>query len=96
MTASSTCATMSSANRRPPRPPSRPAAWRQSALGDEVAKLVSAAQNNSDQAAARSADAIRYGKLLLLVISALSAAGAAAILLTTWCHGLSGRSRKSR
>ena len=51
------------------------------ALGDEVAKLVSAAQNNSDQAAARSADAIRYGKLLLLVISALSAAGAAAILL---------------
>ena len=51
------------------------------ALGDEVAKLVSAAQTNSDQAAARSADAIRYGKLLLLVISALSAAGAAAILL---------------
>ena len=46
-----------------------------------MAKLVSAAQNNSDQAAARSADAIRYGKLLLLVISALSAAGAAAILL---------------
>jgi signal transduction histidine kinase/CheY-like chemotaxis protein/PAS domain-containing protein len=52
------------------------------ALGDEVAKLVTAAQTNSDQAAARSADAIRYGKLLLLVISALSAAGAAAILLT--------------
>ena len=52
------------------------------ALGDEVAKLVAAARNNSDQAAARSADAIRYGKLLLLVISALSAAGAVAILLS--------------
>ena len=65
------------------------------ALGNEVSKLVTAAQNNSDQAAARSADAIRYGKLLLLVISALSAVGAAAICSTTWCHGLSGRWRKS-
>jgi signal transduction histidine kinase/DNA-binding response OmpR family regulator/HAMP domain-containing protein len=52
------------------------------ALGDEVAKLVAAARNNSDQAAARSADAIRHGKLLLLVIAALSAAGAVVILLS--------------
>ena len=52
------------------------------ALGDEVAKLVAAARSNSDQAAARSADAIRQGKLLLLVITAFSAAGAIIILLS--------------
>ena len=65
------------------------------ALGDEVARLVAAARTNSDQAAARSADAIRYGKLLLLVITAFSAVGATAICSATWCHGLSARWRES-
>jgi signal transduction histidine kinase/DNA-binding response OmpR family regulator/HAMP domain-containing protein len=52
------------------------------ALGDQVGRLVAAARTNSDQAAARSADAIRHGELLLLAITAFSAAGAIVILLS--------------
>jgi class 3 adenylate cyclase/phosphoglycerate-specific signal transduction histidine kinase len=50
-------------------------------LGEEVAELVREAQNNSDAAAIRAAQAIGNGKLLLLLITALSAVGAAAIAL---------------
>ena len=50
-------------------------------LGKDVAKLVKSAQNNSDAAAARTAQAIRHGQLLLLIITALSVIGATAIAL---------------
>jgi PAS domain S-box-containing protein len=50
-------------------------------LGDEVASLVAAARNASDAAARRSAEAIRTGELLLLLITALSTVGAAMIML---------------
>jgi PAS domain S-box-containing protein len=50
-------------------------------LGDEVAALVSAAQSASDAAAVRSAEAIKAGKLLLLIITALSIVGAGVIAL---------------
>jgi signal transduction histidine kinase len=52
------------------------------ALSNEAAKVVAAARANSDRAAARSADAIRHGKLLLLLITAFSVAGAGVILLS--------------
>src|SRR5262245_15841302 len=45
-------------------------------LGKEVTDLVLTAQNNSDAAAMRSAQAIRNGRLLLLVITGLSVMGA--------------------
>jgi class 3 adenylate cyclase/phosphoglycerate-specific signal transduction histidine kinase len=45
-------------------------------LGKEVAELVLTAQNNSDAAAVRTAQAIRNGRLLLLFITALSVVGA--------------------
>ena len=44
-------------------------------LGKEVADLVVTAQNNSDAAALRTAQAIRNGRLLLLLITALSVRG---------------------
>jgi adenylate cyclase len=48
-------------------------------LGKEVAELVLTAQNNSDAAAVRTAQAIRNGQLLLLLITTLSVVGAAVI-----------------
>ncbi len=48
-------------------------------LGKEVAELVLTAQNSSDAAAARTAQAIGNGQLLLLLITALSLVGAAVI-----------------
>ena len=48
-------------------------------LGKEVAELVLTAQNNSDAAAVRTAQAIRDGRLLLLFITALSVVGAVLI-----------------
>lgn len=48
-------------------------------LGKEVAELVLTAQNSSDAAAARTAQAIRNGRLLLLLITALSVLGATLI-----------------
>jgi class 3 adenylate cyclase/phosphoglycerate-specific signal transduction histidine kinase len=48
-------------------------------LGKEVAELVLTAQNNSDAAALRTAQAIRNGRLLLLFITALSVVGAVLI-----------------
>jgi class 3 adenylate cyclase/phosphoglycerate-specific signal transduction histidine kinase len=50
-------------------------------LGEEVAEVVLTAQNGSDAAAARAAQAIRDGQLLLLLITALSVTGAAVIAL---------------
>jgi signal transduction histidine kinase/DNA-binding response OmpR family regulator len=50
-------------------------------LGAEVAALVAAAHSESDADALRSAEAIRIGKLLLLIITALSIIGATVILL---------------
>jgi class 3 adenylate cyclase/phosphoglycerate-specific signal transduction histidine kinase len=48
-------------------------------LGKEVAEVVLAAQNSSDAAAVRTAQAIRNGRLLLLLITALSVVGAIVI-----------------
>jgi adenylate cyclase len=48
-------------------------------LGKKVAELVLTAQNNSDAAAVRTAQAIRDGRLLLLFITALSVVGAVLI-----------------
>jgi class 3 adenylate cyclase/phosphoglycerate-specific signal transduction histidine kinase len=48
-------------------------------LGDEVAELVLTAQNSSDAAAVRTAQAIRNGRLLLLLITTLSVVGAVVI-----------------
>src|SRR5262249_9666886 len=48
-------------------------------LEKEVAEVVLAAQNSSDAAAPRTAQAIRNGRLLLLLITALSVVGAAVI-----------------
>jgi len=48
-------------------------------LGKEVAELVLTAQNSSDAAALRTAQAIGNGQLLLLLITALSVVGAAVI-----------------
>ncbi|MBR0716338.1 PAS-domain containing protein [Bradyrhizobium liaoningense] len=48
-------------------------------LGKEVAELVLTAQNSSDAAALRTAQAIRDGRLLLLLITALSVLGAVVI-----------------
>ena len=48
-------------------------------LGKEVAELVLTAQNSSDAAAIRTAQAIRNGQLLLLLITALSVVGAVVI-----------------
>jgi class 3 adenylate cyclase/phosphoglycerate-specific signal transduction histidine kinase len=50
-------------------------------LGKEATDLVATAQSNSDEAALRLAKAIRNGKLLLLLITAASLAGA--ILIAT-------------
>jgi class 3 adenylate cyclase/phosphoglycerate-specific signal transduction histidine kinase len=50
-------------------------------LGEEVAKLVTAAQLSSDAAAEHSAKAIGNGKLLLLLITGISATGATLIVL---------------
>ncbi len=50
-------------------------------LGNEVAALVTAAQRASDAAAIRSAEAIRTGKVLLLIIAALSIIGGSVIML---------------
>ena len=50
-------------------------------LGKEVAELVKTAQNNSDAAARSAAQAISNGQILLLLITALSALGAALIAL---------------
>ncbi|HXM69695.1 MAG TPA: PAS-domain containing protein, partial [Thermoanaerobaculia bacterium] len=48
-------------------------------LGKEVEEVVLAAQNSSDAAAVRTAQAIRNGRLLLLLITALSVVGAVVI-----------------
>jgi class 3 adenylate cyclase/phosphoglycerate-specific signal transduction histidine kinase len=50
-------------------------------LSNEVAELVKTAQNSSDAATLRADQAIRNGRLLLLLITALSALGAALIAL---------------
>ncbi|MCK5622618.1 MAG: PAS-domain containing protein, partial [Alphaproteobacteria bacterium] len=50
-------------------------------LGEEVTILVTSAQQSSDAAASHSAQAIKSGKWLLLLITSLSAVGAAAIVL---------------
>ena len=50
-------------------------------LGKEVAEIVVTAQNSSDAAALRTAQAIRNGQLLLLLITALSVVGASLIAL---------------
>jgi adenylate cyclase len=50
-------------------------------LGKEVAELVKTAGNNSDAAAQSAAQAISNGQILLLLITALSALGAALIAL---------------
>src|SRR5215472_16227782 len=50
-------------------------------LGKEVAELVLTAHNSSDVAARRTAHAIGNGRLLLLVITALSVVGAAMIAM---------------
>jgi signal transduction histidine kinase/DNA-binding response OmpR family regulator/PAS domain-containing protein len=50
-------------------------------LGDEIAALVAAAQKASDDAALRSMEAIKAGKLLLLIIAALGIVGAIVIVL---------------
>ena len=50
-------------------------------LGKEVAELVKTARNNSDAAAQSAAQAISNGQILLLLITALSALGAALIAL---------------
>jgi len=50
-------------------------------LGKEVAELVMTAQNNSDAAALRAANAIHNGRLLLLLITALSLMGAVLIAM---------------
>src|SRR6516225_6247423 len=50
-------------------------------LGKEVAELVITAQNNSDAAALRAANAIHNGRLLLLLITALSLMGAVLIAM---------------
>jgi class 3 adenylate cyclase/phosphoglycerate-specific signal transduction histidine kinase len=50
-------------------------------LGKEVAELVKTARNNSDAAARSAAQAISNGQILLLLITALSALGAALIAL---------------
>jgi class 3 adenylate cyclase/phosphoglycerate-specific signal transduction histidine kinase len=50
-------------------------------LGKEVAELVKTAQNNSEAAARNAAQAISNGQILLLLITALSALGAALIAL---------------
>jgi adenylate cyclase len=50
-------------------------------LGKEVAELVRTAQSNSDDAAVRAAQAIGNGRLLLLLITALSVLGAALIAI---------------
>ena len=49
-------------------------------LDQEVAQLVAAAQSASDAAALRSAEAIRIGKLLLPIITALGIVGALILL----------------
>src|SRR5215475_3261051 len=48
-------------------------------LGKEVAELVLTAQNSSDAAAVRTAQAIRNGQLVLLLITTLSVVGAVVI-----------------
>jgi class 3 adenylate cyclase/HAMP domain-containing protein len=50
-------------------------------LGEEVAELVTTAQRSSDAAALNSARAISGGKLMLVLITALSAVGATIIVL---------------
>jgi class 3 adenylate cyclase/phosphoglycerate-specific signal transduction histidine kinase len=50
-------------------------------LGKNVTELVKSAQNNSDAAADRTAQAIRNGQILLLLITALSVVGATLIAL---------------
>ena len=50
-------------------------------LGKEVAELVMTAQSNSDAAALRAAKAIHNGRLLLLLITALSLTGAVLIAM---------------
>ena len=61
------------------RRPCRPTIRSSSRLGEEVAELVKTAQNSSDAAALRTAQAIGNGQLLLLLITALSVVGAAVI-----------------
>ena len=51
-------------------------------LSDEVAGLVLDAKSASDQASTRSTDAIQDGKLLLLLIMAISIVGAAVIMVS--------------
>jgi len=53
-------------------------------LGKEVAELVQTAQNSSDTAAVRTAQAIRNGRFLLLLITALSVVGAVVIAVCMW------------
>jgi len=57
-------------------------------LGEEVAELVATAQKSSDAAALRAAQAIGNGRLLLLLITALSMLGASLIALRYVCPGL--------
>ncbi|MCZ6655650.1 MAG: PAS-domain containing protein, partial [Planctomycetota bacterium] len=50
-------------------------------LGEQVAELVTVAQSGSDQAALQASQAIGDGKLILLLITAVSIAGATLIVL---------------
>jgi len=50
------------------------------ALGDEVARLVRAAHDESGAAAARSSEAIAGGKLVMMILSAASVVGAAVVM----------------
>lgn len=50
-------------------------------LGKEVAELVTAAESNSDAAALRAANAIKNGRLLLLLITAVSLTGVVLITM---------------
>ena len=50
-------------------------------LGKEVAELVMTAQSNSDAAALRAANAIQNGRLLLLLITAVSLTGAVLVTM---------------
>lgn len=50
-------------------------------LGKEVAELVTAAESNSDAAALRAANAIQNGRLLLLLITAVSLTGVVLITM---------------
>ncbi len=50
-------------------------------LSEQVAELVKAAQQGSDEAAVRAAETIEYGKLIMMLITAASVTGALFVIL---------------